>query len=52
MLTRRPRPIGISFVEEFVGLLGMRWNEGLAPILDVVDAALQFGRACRLRWRT
>ncbi|OHZ32849.1 DUF1403 family protein [Agrobacterium vitis] len=45
MLTRRSGPVTTSFVKEIASLFGLRWDDGLASIPDVVDSAIQSGRA-------
>lgn len=45
MLTRRAGSITTPLVKELVALLGMRWNDSLASIPDMVDSANQSGRA-------
>jgi hypothetical protein len=45
MLTRRSGPVTTSLVKEIADLLGLRWDDGLASIPDIVDSAYQFGRA-------
>ncbi len=45
MMTRRSGTITTPFIKEFAGLLGIRWDEGLASITDIVDSATQSGRA-------
>ncbi|KAB1082235.1 DUF1403 family protein [Neorhizobium galegae] len=45
MLTRRSGPVTTSFVKEIAGLFGLRWDDGLASIPDIVDSAYQSGRA-------
>ncbi|BCH62393.1 hypothetical protein RvVAR0630_pl05350 (plasmid) [Agrobacterium vitis] len=45
MLTRRSGPVTTSFVKELADLLGLRWNNGLASTPDIVDSAIQSGRA-------
>ncbi|WP_236775300.1 DUF1403 family protein [Agrobacterium tumefaciens] len=45
MLTRRPGPVTTSFVKEIADLFGLRWDDGLASIPDIVDSAIQSGRA-------
>ncbi len=45
MLTRRSGPITTSFVKDIADLFGLRWDEGLASIPDIVDSAIQSGRA-------
>jgi hypothetical protein len=44
-LTRRSGPVTTSFVKEIADLLGLRWDDGLASIPDIVDSAYQSGRA-------
>ena len=45
MMTRRSGTITTPFIKELAGLLGIRWDEGLASITDIVDSATQSGRA-------
>ncbi|QTG17035.1 DUF1403 family protein (plasmid) [Agrobacterium tumefaciens] len=45
MLTRRSGPVTTSFVKEIADLFGLLWDDGLASIPDIVDAAYQSGRA-------
>ncbi|WP_312809069.1 DUF1403 family protein [Agrobacterium cavarae] len=45
MLTRRSGPVTTSFVKETADLLGLRWDDGLVSIPDIVDSANQSGRA-------
>ena len=45
MLTRRSGTITTSFVKEIGDLFGLRWDDGLASIPDIVDSANQCGRA-------
>jgi hypothetical protein len=45
LLTRRSGTIATSFVKELVALLGMKWDDSLASIPDIVDSAIQSGRA-------
>ena len=45
MLTRRSGPVTTSFVKEIADLFGLRWDDGLASIPDIVDSAIQSGRA-------
>lgn len=45
MLTRRSGTVGTVFVKELAVLLGIRWDDGLASIPDMVDSAIQSGRA-------
>ncbi|MBO9126444.1 DUF1403 family protein [Rhizobium sp. 16-449-1b] len=44
-LTRRSGTPGSPFVKELADLMDLRWDEGLASILDTVDSAIQSGRA-------
>ncbi|WP_234689457.1 DUF1403 family protein [Allorhizobium ampelinum] len=48
MLTRRSGTITTSFVKELAELLGIRWDDGLAAIPDLVDSAIQSWRAAPL----
>lgn len=45
MLTRRSGPVTTSFVKDIADLSGLRWDDGLASIPDIVDSAIQSGRA-------
>lgn len=45
MLTPRSGPVTTSFVKEIAGLFGLRWDDGLSSIPDIVDSAHQSGRA-------
>lgn len=45
MLTRRSGTITTPFVKELAALLGMKWDDSLASIPDMVDSANQSGRA-------
>ncbi|MBX5177306.1 DUF1403 family protein [Rhizobium lentis] len=45
MLMRRSKTVATPFVKEVVALLGMKWDDGLAPTPDMVDSASQSGRA-------
>ncbi|RJG39975.1 DUF1403 family protein [Mesorhizobium sp. DCY119] len=45
VLARRSDTVGTSFVKELAGVLDIRWGEGLASIPDLVDSAIQSGRA-------
>ncbi|TBF87939.1 DUF1403 family protein [Rhizobium leguminosarum] len=45
MQTRQPGPVTTSFVKEIADLFGLRWDDGLASIPDIVDSAYQSGRA-------
>ncbi|WP_234885331.1 DUF1403 family protein [Rhizobium rhizogenes] len=45
MLTRQSGAIGSSFVKELATLLDIRWDDGLAALPDLVDTAVQSGRA-------
>jgi len=44
MLVRRTGTITTPFVRELVTLLGMKWDDGLASIPDMVDTTIQSGR--------
>jgi hypothetical protein len=48
MLTRQSGTITTPFVKELCALLGIRWNSALAPFPDLVDTAIQSGRAAPL----
>lgn len=45
MLIRRSGPVTTSFVKDIADLSGLRWDDGLASIPDIVDFAYQSGRA-------
>ncbi|MCW0021391.1 DUF1403 family protein [Rhizobium sp. BT-226] len=45
MLTRRSSPIGSPFIKELAARLGLRWDNCLASVPDLVDTAVQSGRA-------
>ena len=45
MLTRRSGSVTTSLVKEIADLFGLRWDDGLASIPDIVDSANQSGRA-------
>lgn len=45
MLARRSGTITTSLVKELAALLGMKWDESLASIPDMVDSTIQSGRA-------
>ncbi|MGV1832751.1 DUF1403 family protein [Agrobacterium vitis] len=45
MLTRRSGPVTTSLVKEIADLFGLRWDDGLASIPNIVDSAVQSGRA-------
>ncbi len=45
MLTHQSGPVTTSFVKEIADLFGLRWDDGLASIPDIVDSANQSGRA-------
>ena len=45
LLTRRSGPVTTSVVKEIADLFGLRWDDGLASIPDIVDSAYQSGRA-------
>ncbi|MCJ2877543.1 DUF1403 family protein [Rhizobium pusense] len=44
MLTRRSGPVTTSFIKEIADLFGLRWDDGLSSIPDIVDSAYQSGR--------
>lgn len=48
MLTRRSGPVTTSFVTVITDLFGLRWDDGVASIPDIVDSAYQSGRAAPL----
>ncbi|NTA59848.1 DUF1403 family protein [Agrobacterium tumefaciens] len=45
MLTRRSGPVTTSFVKELADLFGLQWDDSLASIPDLIDSAVQSGRA-------
>ncbi|NTZ63870.1 DUF1403 family protein [Agrobacterium tumefaciens] len=45
LLSRRTGPVTTSFVKQIADLFGLRWDDGLASIPDIVDSAYQSGRA-------
>ncbi|NSY15061.1 DUF1403 family protein [Agrobacterium vitis] len=45
MLTRRSGPVTTSFVKEIADLFGLRWDDSLASIPDLIESAVQSGRA-------
>ena len=45
MLTRRSGTLATPFVKELVALLGMKWDDSLASIADMIGSAIQSGRA-------
>lgn len=45
MLARQSGTITTPFLKELAALLGMKWDDGLASIPDMVDSANQSGRA-------
>lgn len=45
LLARRPGTIATPFVQELAALLGISWHDSLASIPDMVDSAMQSGRA-------
>ncbi|MQY46483.1 DUF1403 family protein [Rhizobiales bacterium RZME27] len=45
MLMRRSASVSTSFVKEIADLSGSRWDDGLASVPDIVDSAIQSGRA-------
>jgi hypothetical protein len=48
MLTRQSGTITTPFVKELYALLGIRWDDALASVPDLVDTATQSGRAAPL----
>ena len=48
ILVRRTGTITTLFVKELAALLGMRWDESLAAVPDLIDRAIQSGRAAPL----
>ncbi|MVA27573.1 DUF1403 family protein (plasmid) [Agrobacterium vitis] len=45
MMARQSGTIATSFVREIADHFGLRWDDGLASIPDLVDSAIQSGRA-------
>ncbi len=45
MLARRTGAVITPFVKELADLLALRWDDGLAVVPDLVDTAIQSGRA-------
>jgi hypothetical protein len=45
MASRRPGTVATPLVKELAGLFSIRWDDGLAAIPDLVDTAVQSGRA-------
>ena len=45
MLTRQTGAIGSPFLREQAELTALRWDDALAPVPDLVDCAIQSGRA-------
>ena len=45
LLARRSGTIATPFVQELAALLGMKWDDSLASIPDIIDSAIQSGRA-------
>lgn len=45
MLTRRSGPVTTSFVKDIADLFGLRWDDSLASTPDLIDSAVQSGRA-------
>jgi hypothetical protein len=48
MLVRRSGTVTTSFVKELAALLGMKWGHDLASVPDIIDTAIQSGRAAPL----
>ncbi|PWI49897.1 hypothetical protein B5K03_33720 [Rhizobium phaseoli] len=48
MLVRRSGTVTTPFVREVAELLGMRWDDSLASTADMIDTAIQSGRAAPL----
>jgi hypothetical protein len=48
MLTRRSGTTGTPFVKELAALLGMKWDDSVASVPDMIDTAIQSGRAAPL----
>lgn len=44
-LARRSEPITTTFVRELAGLVGMKWDDSLASVPDMIDTAVQSWRA-------
>lgn len=45
VLTRRSGPVTTSFVKEIADLFGLRWDDSLVPVPEMIDTAIQSGRA-------
>ncbi len=45
MLGRRTGTVTTPFVKELAALLGMKWDDSLASIPDMIDSGVQSGRA-------
>jgi hypothetical protein len=45
MLARQSKTVPTPFVKELAALLGMKWDDSLASIPEIVDSAIQSGRA-------
>jgi hypothetical protein len=48
MLVRRTGTIATPFVKELAALLGMRWDDSLVQVSELIDTAIQSGRAAPL----
>lgn len=48
MLTRRSETIGTPFVKELAALMGMKWDDSLTSVPDMIDTAIQSRRAAPL----
>lgn len=48
MLVRRTGTITTPFVKELAALLGMRWDDSLVQVSELIDTAIQSGRAAPL----
>ncbi|WP_226951444.1 DUF1403 family protein [Rhizobium terrae] len=45
MLARRTRTLNTAFVQELADFFALRWDDNLAAVTDVIDMAIQSGRA-------
>lgn len=45
MLARRTGTVATPFVKEIAALLGMAWTDSLVPVPEMIDTAIQSGRA-------
>ncbi len=48
MLVRRSGTISTPFVKELAALLGMKWDDSLVQVSELIDTAIQSGRAAPL----